>query len=316
MTPFPYSMFGLSSAVYSPSGTAYTEQPARPSSQHPLQPAAQPRAPSPAPPAQFDRLALWYLCSKLAEAVGEPLGPLADVGYPTFVRLAGKARPPPDGHPFSRTDTALRERGRSGRATAPQISVGRPPEAQRMLVLGLLLKVVPAGIPAFFRLRLFPFLLRVGFPLFNAMAWGTGPVTGWLVGPNSQQPSEVDGQPLFSRVLVKRCRYLEASGCKSQCVNICKVPTQSFFTNECGLPLTMKPNFEDLSCELIFGQQPPELADDEAFSQPCFVGCAVAAADGRAAARAVGGGGGDAAPLGGGGLQRLRLAETAGDTFH
>jgi hypothetical protein len=29
---------------------------------------------------------------------------------------------------------------------------------------------------------------------------------------------------------------------------------QTFFTEEFGLPLTMKPNFEDLSCEMIFGQ--------------------------------------------------------------
>lgn len=47
MTPFPYSMFGLSSAVYSPSGTAYTEQPARPLpstvSSRPRSPERQPR---------------------------------------------------------------------------------------------------------------------------------------------------------------------------------------------------------------------------------------------------------------------------------
>ena len=54
------------------------------------------------------------------------------------------------------------------------------------------------------------------------------------------------------------------------CVNMCKMPTQTFFTEDFGLPLTMKPNFDDLSCEMIFGQLPPPLEQDEAYLQPCF----------------------------------------------
>lgn len=37
-------------------------------------------------------------------------------------------------------------------------------------------------------------------------------------------------------------RYLENSGCVGMCVNMCKTPTQDFFTNEFGLPLTMIPS--------------------------------------------------------------------------
>ena len=37
-------------------------------------------------------------------------------------------------------------------------------------------------------------------------------------------------------------RYLENSGCVGMCVNMCKIPTQDFFTNEFGLPLTMIPS--------------------------------------------------------------------------
>lgn len=37
-------------------------------------------------------------------------------------------------------------------------------------------------------------------------------------------------------------RYLENSGCVGMCVNMCKIPTQDFFTNEFGLPLTMTPS--------------------------------------------------------------------------
>lgn len=36
-----------------------------------------------------------------------------------------------------------------------------------------------------------------------------------------------------------------------------QIPTQDFFTNDIGLPVTMKPNFEDLSCEMVFGAVRP-----------------------------------------------------------
>ena len=54
------------------------------------------------------------------------------------------------------------------------------------------------------------------------------------------------------------------------CVNMCKVPTQEFFTEKFGIPLTMTPNFEDLSCKMIFGQIPLNPADDPDHNQPCL----------------------------------------------
>jgi hypothetical protein len=50
-----------------------------------------------------------------------------------------------------------------------------------------------------------------------------------------------------------------------------QVPTQNFFTQEFGLPLTMNPDFQDLSCSMIFGQMPPPVEQDAAYQQPCFV---------------------------------------------
>lgn len=41
----------------------------------------------------------------------------------------------------------------------------------------------------------------------------------------------------------------------------------------CRMPLTMEPNFEDLSCRMVFGQTPPPLDEDPALTQPCFVSC-------------------------------------------
>lgn len=49
-----------------------------------------------------------------------------------------------------------------------------------------------------------------------------------------------------------------------------QIPTEDFFTNQFGLPLTMNPNFEDLSCEMIFGQRAPPLEQEEIYNQPCF----------------------------------------------
>ena len=69
------------------------------------------------------------------------------------------------------------------------------------------------------------------------------------------------------------CRYLAESGCVGMCVNLCKTPTQTFFTQELGMPLTMKPNFEDYSCDMVFGQKPPALSDDEVNLQPCYTEC-------------------------------------------
>ena len=50
------------------------------------------------------------------------------------------------------------------------------------------------------------------------------------------------------RIICCDCRYIENSGCVGMCVNMCKLPTQDFFTNEFGLPLTMNPSI----CLLLF----------------------------------------------------------------
>lgn len=37
-------------------------------------------------------------------------------------------------------------------------------------------------------------------------------------------------------VTIKKCRYLESSGCVGMCTNMCKLPTQRFFTDTFGTP--------------------------------------------------------------------------------
>ncbi|XP_054823357.1 beta-carotene isomerase D27, chloroplastic isoform X2 [Prosopis cineraria] len=88
---------------------------------------------------------------------------------------------------------------------------------------------------------------------------------------------EVNGMKQKSGVHIKKCRYLENSGCVGMCVNMCKIPTQDFFNDEFGLPLTMIPNFEDMSCEMVYGQAPPPFEEDPVSKQPCYAEiCSVA----------------------------------------
>lgn len=54
--------------------------------------------------------------------------------------------------------------------------------------------------------------------------------------------------------------------------------TQAFFAQEMGLPVTMTPNYEDLSCTFAFGKTPPPQSEDPAFTSPCLTQCPSAAA--------------------------------------
>ena len=47
------------------------------------------------------------------------------------------------------------------------------------------------------------------------------------------------------------------------------------------MPLTMKPNFEDYSCEMVFGEAPPPKEQDEAYRQTCLSSCPAANANAR-----------------------------------
>ncbi|KAI9092250.1 hypothetical protein K1719_027750 [Acacia pycnantha] len=116
-----------------------------------------------------------------------------------------------------------------------RVMQGRSRLQQQQVVREVLLSMLPPGAPAQFR-KLFPPTKWAAE--FNAAL--TVPFFHWLVGP-----SEV----------VEKCRYLENSG---------------FFTNEFGLPLTMIPNFEDMSCEMVYGQAPPPFEEDPASKQACY----------------------------------------------
>nr|AFI78793.1 putative D27 family protein [Chaetosphaeridium globosum] len=156
-----------------------------------------------------------------------------------------------------------------------RVMQGRSPAEQQASVRRVLLSMLPPEAPASFR-KLFPPTKLSA----EINAWITVPFFAWLVGPAKLYEVEVNGVKQWSGVKIEKCRYLENSGCVGMCVNMCKVPTQDFFTNEFGLPLTMTPNFEDMSCEMVYGQLAPPVEEDPAYKQPCFAAlCSIAQGD-------------------------------------
>ncbi|XWS36355.1 hypothetical protein CRYUN_Cryun20dG0078100 [Craigia yunnanensis] len=95
----------------------------------------------------------------------------------------------------------------------------------------------------------------------------------WLVGPSEVRESELKGRREKNVVHVKKCRFLEQSNCVGTCINLCKMPCQAFIKDSLGMPVNMVPNFDDMSCEMIFGQDPPASNDDPALKQPCYKLC-------------------------------------------
>jgi hypothetical protein len=105
-------------------------------------------------------------------------------------------------------------------------------------------------------------------------AWATQVGGTWLMGECEVNDVEIDGKVYKDQgLLVKRCRFLEESGCASVCVNACKIPTQKFFLEDMGLPLTMTPDYETYECQFSFGHTPGTQEEFEAKNTPCLSRC-------------------------------------------
>lgn len=188
----------------------------------------------------LDRLFIWLFSRKMAQALGSNT---EKEGYAGFVDLS------------------------------KQIMQGRNADDQQAVVAQVLQSLVPAPVLWVIRTVFSPTRLVC---VLNA--WFAAQMFEWLVGPCEVEEAEVTGadgvvrsQP--SAVHIEKCRYLEDSQCVGMCVNMCKLPTQSFFTEKFGIPLTMTPNFEDFSCKMVFGNVPPTAADDEAMTESCLSNC-------------------------------------------
>ncbi|KAL7570070.1 hypothetical protein ACA910_017104 [Epithemia clementina (nom. ined.)] len=118
------------------------------------------------------------------------------------------------------------------------------------------------------------------FPAFAARmnAWATYVAGTWLMGECQVNDIVLDNGDIGKHqgLLVKRCRFLEESQCASVCVNSCKIPTQNFFLQDMGLPLTMEPNYDTFECQFSFGKAPNVEAERLAQSTPCLMRCPAA----------------------------------------
>ena len=82
---------------------------------------------------------------------------------------------------------------------------------------------------------------------------------------------------------MERCRVLEEGGCASVCLNVCKVPTQNFFS-DLGLDVELRPDYETFECRFVYGKKPPPAGEDPAFDTPCFAQCSISKSRGGAGA--------------------------------
>lgn len=211
------------------------------------------------PPEQQQRIAADPFATKEQYSDADPLSKFM-IRY--FSRVMSKQL---GGKPYDGTYDGFVELSR-------EIMRGRSTKEQQETVASVLSGLLPPQSPERFR-KWFPLNRRNAE--FNA--WITTLGFTWLVGPSELTDVQVEFQgnqeTWRSGVHIKKCRYLENSGCVGMCTNMCKIPTQRFFTDMFGLPLTMNPNFETLECDMIFGQAPKPLEEDEVYNQPCLRVC-------------------------------------------
>ncbi|MEO0538467.1 MAG: DUF4033 domain-containing protein [Cyanobacteria bacterium P01_A01_bin.123] len=186
----------------------------------------------------FAQLFIWLFSRKIANALGKRTWPK---GYDGFVTLS------------------------------KQIMQGRNAQEQQALVAVVLKSLVPAPVLWLIRTLFSPTQL-----VCELNAWFATVLFEWLVGPcevTDVEVTDAEGTVTVQKsgVHIKKCRYLEQSHCVGLCINMCKLPTQNFFTQDFGIPLTMTPNFEDYSCEMVFGQTPPPLETEAIYHQPCLI---------------------------------------------
>ncbi|XP_042409638.1 beta-carotene isomerase D27, chloroplastic-like [Zingiber officinale] len=162
------------------------------------------------------------------------------------------------------TGTSNKKQGYEGLVEAAvMISKKHGTKAQQNLVIQTLQKAFPVAILTMIKILLPPSTFtREFFAAFTTLFFP------WLIGPCEVRESEVKGKTEKNVVYIPKCRFLESTNCVGMCTNLCKIPCQSFIQDSLGMPVYMNPNFEDMSCEMIFGQQAP--IDDPSLKQPCY----------------------------------------------
>ncbi|PKA48816.1 Beta-carotene isomerase D27, chloroplastic [Apostasia shenzhenica] len=163
------------------------------------------------------------------------------------------------------TGVKSREKGYEGLVEAAGVVARRHGSDEQQEIVGEALRAAfPAPVMAMLK-SILPQskISREFFAKFTTICFS------WLVGPCQVKESDFQGEKNEKNVVyIPKCRFLEATNCVGMCTNLCKVPSQNFINSSLGMPTNMVPNFEEKSCEIIFGQHPP--ADDPALKQPCY----------------------------------------------
>lgn len=157
-----------------------------------------------------------------------------------------------------------------------QVKQRRSPAQQQAIVATVFDRLVPPFISTLVRT-----LFRPTRWVCEWNAWFATRLTGWLVGASDRYwveviPPDQPRQWQHSGVRIQKCRYLAESQCVALCINLCKKPTEQFFRQRFGIPLTMTPNFSDYSCEMVFGtpaQPIPEPTIPHCWDDPSQTPC-------------------------------------------
>lgn len=186
----------------------------------------------------FDKICIWLFSRKMANVIGKTT---KLSGYKGLVDLS------------------------------KEIMIGHNSVEQQEIVEMVLKSFVPSPVLLFIRTFFSPTKW-----VCESNAWFASLLFEWLVGYCDVTEIEVldeKGQERKQKscVHIRKCRYLEESGCVGMCVNMCKLPTQKFFTESFGIPVTMTPNFKDLSCDLIFGKVALPIEEDPVYDQECLI---------------------------------------------
>jgi hypothetical protein len=167
------------------------------------------------------------------------------------------------------------------------------PEIVKTKIVNLLLALMPLKVREFFRKT---YKENSRLVCEQSSEWiGFGFLT-WLIGPTERFNIGIDAVPKAkggglkeeageagagekeqwrSGTKLLECRFLQESGCKSTCLNLCKGPTENLFNEQLGLPLRMTPNYEDCSCTFEFGLDPLPVDEDPVYATPCYLNCSL-----------------------------------------
>lgn len=154
------------------------------------------------------------------------------------------------------------------------MTVSNPSQVTNDKGKSILVRLFPSWL-----LPAFQIMFAKPFPSFSAWmnAWVTHWTTRWLMGPSQIYDVVIDENISLKQqgLLVEKCLFLDSCKCIQTCTHACKIPTQRFFSESMGIPVSLKPNFTDYSCKFEFGVMPLSIEKDETLKHPCLENCQV-----------------------------------------